>query len=58
MSKPHKARRVAYRVRRCAEGWLPVVLIGEAPWVMAALPSKREASDRAKREAARIKGPA
>lgn len=55
INKPHH-RRVRWKVRRAAEGWFPVVLIGEEPIVLAALPSKGLAKEAAKRRAELVKG--
>lgn len=44
-------RRITWKLRRVATGWLPVVLIGEEPFTMAALPTKAAARKQAKRTA-------
>ena len=51
-----KQRRVRWRVRRCADGWLPVVLIGEEPFTMAPRASKHDARANARAKAAEISG--
>lgn len=47
--KRHK--RVRWRVRRCPDGWLPVVLIGEEPWSLGVQPTKHLARDVARARA-------
>ncbi len=36
-------QRARFRVRRAANGWLPIVLIGESPITLPAQPTKRDA---------------
>lgn len=52
-AKPH--RRVTYTVRRCRDGWLPVVLIGEEPVTLAVQPSKALARDKARHRASAMR---
>jgi hypothetical protein len=49
-------RRVRWRVRRCPDGWLPVVLIGEEPYTMACEPDKRTARTIARNRAEQLRG--
>lgn len=43
MPRGQRHRRISWKVRRCADGWLPVVLIGEEPWTALCQPTKRAA---------------
>lgn len=36
-------RRVRWRVRRCPDGWLPVILIGEEPLTLPCVENKHTA---------------
>lgn len=51
MTRDKSHRRVRHKVRRCREGWLPVVLIGEEPFVMGVQPTKALARDIARQRA-------
>lgn len=51
MTRDKSHRRVRHKVRRCRDGWLPVVLIGEEPHVMAVQPTKALARDAARQRA-------
>jgi hypothetical protein len=44
-------RRVSYKVRRCVGGWLPVVLLGEAPMVLRMELTRAEAREVARQRA-------
>jgi hypothetical protein len=48
-------RRVRWRVRRCLDGWLPVILIGEEPLTLRAQPDKHLARDAARSYANQIR---
>lgn len=54
MTQSKKHRRVRWKVRRCADGWLPVVLIGEEPWTLGCEASKASAKATARANAARL----
>lgn len=56
MTAKPKHRRVRWRTRRDAEGWLPVVLIGEEPIVLPACQTKALAKLAAKRRADLVRG--
>lgn len=56
MPKQSKARRIRWRVKRCSDGWLPVVLIGEEPMTLRCQPSKKLARDLARARANDIRG--
>jgi hypothetical protein len=49
-----KHRRVRWKVRRCADGWLPVVLIGEEPMTLRCEPDKATAKAVARRQAGQL----
>lgn len=53
-SKHH--RRVRWKTRRAAQGWLPIVLVGEEPIVLAAVATKSAAREAARQRAALVKG--
>lgn len=51
-----KHRRVRWRVRRCHDGWLPVILIGEEPLTLGCQPDKHTARVIARARADEIRG--
>lgn len=53
-SKHH--RRVRWKTRRAPQGWLPIVLVGEEPIVLAAVATKSAAREAARQRAALVKG--
>lgn len=56
MAKQPKARRIRWRLRRCPDGWLPVVLIGEEPMTLRCQPTKKLARDAARAGAESMRG--
>lgn len=55
MKTQQKFRRVRWRVRRCPDGWLPVVLIGEQPMTFNAQPTKGQAREIARNSAKELR---
>lgn len=55
MTTNKKHRRITWRVRQCADGFLPVVLIGEEPIVMGAQPNKHMARKLARAYASKMR---
>lgn len=52
MTRDKKHRRITYKIRRCRDGWQPVILIGEEPLALPLEPSKAEARDAVRARAA------
>lgn len=48
-------KKIRWRVRRCPEGWLPSVLVGEVPMILPCEDSKGEARKVARAKAAQIR---
>lgn len=48
-------QRIRWRVRRCPDGWLPRVLVGEVPLTLACQSSKHAAKCTARNKAAELR---
>lgn len=55
MTRAKRHRRVKWKARRCNEGWLPIVYIGEEPISMPVATTRHEARDIARNKAKQLR---